>query len=139
MDALLDFTEPHVLRNEKEYEAAILEIERLLDEDPQLGTTAYERLEFLSVLVEEYEDRVYPMDAVSPQQAVSFMMEQKGLTRSNLNDLMGGSSRVSEFFSGKRDLSKTQVEALRRHLGIPADVLLGLAGDASPVNRKHGA
>jgi HTH-type transcriptional regulator / antitoxin HigA len=138
MDTLLDFTEPHVLRNEEEYEAAILEIERLLDEDPEPGSTAHERLEFFSVLVEEYEDRVYPMNAVSPQQAVSFMLEQKGMTRSDLNDLMGGSSRVSEFFSGKRDLSKSQVEALRRHLGIPADVLLGLAGDASPVDGTHG-
>jgi len=124
MDALLDFTEPHVLRDEEEYNAAILEIERLLDEDPAPGSTAYERLEFLSVLVEEYEDRVYPMDAVSPQQAVSFMLEQKGMTRSDLNELMGGSSRVSEFFSGKRDLSKMQVQALRKQLGIPADVLL---------------
>jgi HTH-type transcriptional regulator / antitoxin HigA len=132
MDVLLDFTEPHVLRNEKEYAAAIREIERLLDEDPQAGSTAHERLEFLSVLVEEYEDRVYPMDAVSPQQAVSFMLEQKGMARSELSELMGGSSRVSDFFSGKRDLSKTQVQALRVHLGIPADILLGLSDGPNP-------
>lgn len=138
MDALLDFTEPHVLRNEQEYEAAIREIDRLLDEDSEPGSSAHERLEFLSVLVEEYEDRVYPMDAVSPQQAVSFMLEQKGMERSELSELMGGSSRVSDFFSGKRDLSKTQVQALRIHLGIPADILLGLADDPSPVDRKHG-
>ena len=68
------------------------------------------------------------MGAVTPQEAVTFMLEQKGLSRADLDDVMGGKSRVSEFFSGRRDLSKSQVEALRRLLGIPADILLGLDG-----------
>jgi hypothetical protein len=63
---------------------------------------------------------------VTPQRAVEFMLQQKGMSRSDLNELMGGKSRVSEFLSGRRDLSKAQIEALHRHLGIPAEVLLGL-------------
>jgi len=126
--ALLDFSKPHVLRGEAEYDAAIIEIERLLDEDVKPGTDGYERLEFLSVLVEHYEDERYPVGAVSPQHAVMFMLEQKGLDRSDLHPVMGGKSRVSDFLNGKRDLSKSQVEGLRRLLGIPADVLLGLDG-----------
>lgn len=125
MTRLLDFTQPHVLRNEAEYNLAIEEIDRLLDADPPKGTADYERLEFLSVLVEDYEDRHFPMgDDVSPQEAVDFMLEQKGLDRSDLSEWLGGRSRVSEFFSGKRPLSKTQVEALRRYLGLSADILL---------------
>lgn len=123
---LLDFSKPHVLRSEAEYDAAIAEIERLLDEDVERGSEGYDRLEFLSVLVEHYEDERYPMGAVTPQEAVTFMLEQKGLDRSDLDDVMGGKSRVSEFLNGKRELSKSQVEGLRRLLGIPADVLLGL-------------
>ncbi len=65
------------------------------------------------------------MGAVTPQQAVTFMLEQKGLQRSDLDDVMGGKSRVSEFLNGKRELSKAQVEGLRALLGIPADILLG--------------
>lgn len=125
---LLDFTKPRVLRTEAEYAAAIAEIERLLDEDVAVGSEGYDRLEFLSVLVEHYEDSHYPMGSVSPTQAVLFMLEQKGLERSDLDEVMGGKSRVSEFLNGKRDLSKAQVEGLRRLLGIPADVLLGLDG-----------
>ena len=128
MPAVLDFTKPHILRNEEEYEAAIAEIERLLDEHVEPGSDGYDRLEFLSVLVEHYEEEHYPMGKVSPQQAVAFMLEQKGMRRSDLDDAMGGKSRVSEFFSGKRELSKSQVEALHRRLGIPADILLGLGG-----------
>ena len=124
--ALLDFSKPHVLRSEAEYEAAIAEIEQLLDEDVEVGSEGYDRLEFLSVLVEHYEDERYPMGRVTPQQAVTFMLEQKGMTRSDLEEVMGGKSRVSEFLNGKRELSKSQVEGLRLLLGIPADLLLGL-------------
>jgi len=125
---LLDFSKPHVLKNEAEYDAAISEIEHLLDQDVEAGSEGYDRLEFLSVLVEHYEDERYPMGSVTPQQAVTFMLEQKGLDRSDLDEVMGGKSRVSEFFSRKRDLSKAQIEGLRRVLGISADVLLGLDG-----------
>jgi len=124
---LLDFTKPHVLRSEAEYDAAIGEIERLLDADVEAGSEGYERLEFLSVLVEDYEERHYQMGSVTPQEAVVFMLAQKGLERADLNEVMGGKSRVSEFLNGKRELSKSQVEGLRRMLGIPADVLLGLS------------
>ena len=119
--ALLDFSKPHVLRSEAEYEAALAEIHRLLDQDVEAGTEGYDRLEFLSVLIEHY-----PMGTATPQQAVVFMLEQKGMDRADLDDVMGGKSRVSEFLNGKRDLSKSQVEGLHRLLGIPADVLLGL-------------
>lgn len=126
MTTVLDVPRPHVLRTEAEYESAIAEIRRLLDEGSEEGTEAYDRLELLSVLVEHYEEERYPMGTVTPQEAVSFMLEQKGMSRADLDDVMGGKSRVSEFFSGKRELSKAQVEVLRSMLGIPADVLLGL-------------
>ena len=126
MMAELDFTDPHLLRTDEEYEAAVAEVDALLDADPQPGTVEFERLEFLSVLIEEYEDAHEPPigAGVTPQSVVDFMLEQKGLTRADVAEAMGGKSRVSEFFSGKRDLSREQIKALREMLGIPADLLL---------------
>ncbi len=123
---LLDFSTPHVLRNSREQRAAVREIDALLDADPKRGTDAYERLEFLSVLVEAYEGEHYPIDerGGTPQSAVSFMLEQKGMTRTDLHALMGGKARVSEFFAGKRRLSVEQIRALRTALGVPADLLI---------------
>ena len=124
---LLDFSTPHVLRNAKEYRAAVSEIDRLLDADPKRGTPDYERLEFLSVLVEAYEDEHDPLDEAggSPQSVVAFMLDQRGLRRADLHDAMGGKARVSEFFAGKRRLSIEQIRALRDLLHIPADLLIG--------------
>lgn len=122
--AVLDFTKPHVLRDEKEYKAAVEEIDRLLDIDPQAGSEQYEKLDFLSVLVKEYEDRHYSVKPSSPQELVAFMLAQKGMSRTDLYAVMGGKSRVSEFFNGTRPLSKEQLLALRQTLGISIDLLL---------------
>lgn len=125
MSEVLDFTRPHLLRNEEEYETAVAEIDTLLDTDPPPGSEAYDRLEFLSVLVQAYEDAHVPaFEQPTPQEVVDFVLEQKGLSRADLAKWLGGRSRTSEFFSGIRPLSLRQVGALREHLGIPADVLL---------------
>ncbi len=132
MAELLDFTKPHVLRDEGEYNTAIAEIDHLLDIDPSPGSEDYERLEFLSVLIQAYEDTHFPIEEqTTPQEVVDFMLEQKGLTRANLAKWMGGRSRTSEFFKGIRSLSIGQIEALREHLGIPADLLITRSDRAS--------
>src|SRR5688572_6939912 len=97
----LDFRRPHLLRNDVEYESALAEVEALMERDSAPGTPAHERLEFLSVLIEQYEEEEFPIDAPTPQAVVEFALEQKGMDRSDLYEIMGGKSRVSEFFSGK--------------------------------------
>ena len=127
MAELLDFSRPHLLRDDMEYERALAEIEALLDSNPEPFTDAYERMEFLSVLSEKYEDENFPVEDLTPQQLVDFMLEQKGLDRSDLHVVMGGRSRVSEFFSGKRPLSLEQIKGLHELLSIPADLLISAA------------
>jgi HTH-type transcriptional regulator / antitoxin HigA len=125
MKTVLDISAPRVLRSEADYQAAVAEIDRLLDMDPQAPSAEYDRLELLSLLVEDYEARHYPIDDsnLTPQDVVDFVLQQRGMTRAELAPLMGGRSRVSDFFNGKRTLSKGQIEALREHLHIPADLL----------------
>jgi HTH-type transcriptional regulator/antitoxin HigA len=125
MARVLDFRRPHLLRNDVEYEAALQEVEALMERDLASGTRDYERLEFLSVLIEEYEADGFPIGQPSPQAVVDFMLEQRGMSRADLADVMGGKSRVSEFFADKRDLSINQVRALREVLNVPADLLIG--------------
>ena len=125
MSGILDFTKPHVLRNEGEYDMAVAEIDNLLDTDPQAGSEEYDRLEFLSVLVQAYEDTHLPVyEMPTPQEVVDFMLEQKRLSRADLAKWLGGGSRTAEFFNGTRRLTIRQIGALRARLGIPADLLL---------------
>jgi HTH-type transcriptional regulator/antitoxin HigA len=126
MITVVDLPTPRVLRTAEEYEDAVAEIGRLLAIDPRPSTRDYDRLELLTVLVESYEARHDPIDDsdLTPRDIVDFMLDQKEMSRADLADIMGGRSRVSDFFSGKRALSRGQIEALRATLGIPADLLL---------------
>ncbi len=124
----------HVIRNEAEYDAAVAEIDGLLDSQPTQGTPEYERLELLSVLVEAYDDEHYRMgEAAKPQDVLDFLLGQRGMTRAALTPILGTRSRVSEFFAGKRRLSIGQVQRLRREFKVPADLLL----PAEPARRRR--
>jgi HTH-type transcriptional regulator/antitoxin HigA len=57
--------------------------------------------------------------------AVKFRMEQAGLTQRDLQPYIGSSGKVSEVLRGKQPLTLKMIRALHRHLGIPAEVLLG--------------
>ena len=123
--ARLDFKRPHLLRNEEEYEAALEYVATLIERKPEPGTAEGDALEFIAVLIEAYEEQHYPMENVStPQSIVDFMLDQRGLSRADLAPIMGGRSRVSEFFHGKRQLSVTQIRRLRHLLRVPADLLI---------------
>lgn len=113
------------IRTEKEYDAAVAEIDSLLDSDPKKGTAVFNRLELLSILVEAYEDEHdEPIAPTTPQEMVEFVAEQKGISRTELATMLGGRSRLSDFLNKRRELSINQVATLRERLGIPADLLI---------------
>lgn len=109
---------------------AVAEIAALMEQEPAPGTPAHDtpaldRLEVLTLLVGAYDDAHYPMgDASTPQDVVDVLLEQNGMTRAQLAPLLGGRSRVSDFFNGVRSLSMNQVQALRARFRVSADLLL---------------
>ena len=120
----LDVARVRAIRTRAEYDAALAEVERLIELDPSPRSDAGARLAGLAVLIEVYEEEQYPVGNATPQEVVDFMLEQRGMTRSDLHEIMGRRSRVSEFFAGKRDLSIAQLVRLSATLRIPSDLLL---------------
>lgn len=110
------------VRTEADHEAALARIEELMDARP--GTSEGDELDVLATLVERYEERQFPIGMPDPVQAILFRMEQAGLSRRDLEPLLGGRAKVSEVLSGKRPLTLTMIRALTTRLGIPAEVLL---------------
>jgi HTH-type transcriptional regulator/antitoxin HigA len=78
----------------------------------------------LATLVDAYEAQHYPMDPPDPIEAIKFRMEQQGLTRRDLEGIIGTRTRIAEVLNRKRGLSIAMIRRLHAHLGISADVLI---------------
>ncbi|MDP8239677.1 MAG: hypothetical protein P9X24_11360 [Candidatus Hatepunaea meridiana] len=113
-----------IIKNEEEHDTALKTIEELMDLEPDPGTPDGDKLETLSLLVEDYESRIYPIEMPDPIEAIKFRMEQQNLKQSDLIPYIGSRSKVSEVLSRKRPLSLRMIRALNKGLGISADVLL---------------
>lgn len=116
--------DPKVLKTSSEYEEALKAFDRLMERDPQPGSPDAERLELLTLLIQDYEERRFPFAAPDPVSAIEFRMEQAGLEPRDLIPYIGGRSKVSEVLSGKRALSLSMIRALSSGLGIPVEVLV---------------
>ncbi len=114
-----------VIKSDDQYEAILAVVENLVARDPAVGTPEAERLELLSLLIENYEKRVFPIEAPNPVSAIRFRMEEQGLRQADLVPLLGSRSRVSEVLAGKRPLTVQMIRALSNALGIPAKTLVG--------------
>jgi HTH-type transcriptional regulator/antitoxin HigA len=110
------------IRTEAHYRAALKDIERLWDAEP--GSPEGDHVEVLSILVEAYEAERHPIPAPDPIAAIEFMMEQKGLSRRDLEPAIGSRGRVSEILNRKRPLTLPMVRALSALLEIPPEVLV---------------
>jgi HTH-type transcriptional regulator/antitoxin HigA len=110
------------LRSEKDYEQALAEVEGLWG--AKAGAPRGDRLDILATLIDAYEAEHYPMGPPDPIEAIKFRMEQQGLTRKDLEKILGSRTRVSQVLGRKRGLSISMIRALHQKLGISAEVLI---------------
>ncbi|MFN3225837.1 MAG: type II toxin-antitoxin system HigA family antitoxin [Hyphomicrobiales bacterium] len=115
-------TELRPIRSEADYDAALEEVERLWGATS--GTPEGDRLDVLATLIEVYEAKHYPMDPPDPVEAIRFRMEQQGLTRKDLEPMIGPRNRVADVLNRKRGLSIDMIRQLHKQLGISAEVLI---------------
>jgi HTH-type transcriptional regulator/antitoxin HigA len=76
-------------------------------------TGAEEKLiALLTLLVEEYEERTYPVAESTPVEVIRHLMEANDLRQKDLVDIFGTASIVSDVLNGKRDLAKEHIRRL---------------------------
>ena len=126
------------IRNEAEYDAALRRIERYFDEEPLPGTPEADRFDLLALVIGDYEDKRWPIELPDPIAAIEFAMEQRGITRSDLEPIIGSRGRVSEVLNRKRLLTLPMIWGLNRKLKIPADALIRPYGLASRKDKARG-
>jgi len=133
--------EIHPIRNDRDHAQALQQIEKLWG--AREGTPEADNLEVLVTLVDDYEAKHHPIDPPDPIEAIKFRMEQMGLSRTDLEAIIGSRGRVSEILTRRRRLTIPMITKLRDRLGISADVLIGpppqVTGKKSVPVAENGA
>jgi HTH-type transcriptional regulator/antitoxin HigA len=110
------------IRNDEDHAEALAAVEDLWQAEP--GTPEHDRLEVLAMLVDDYESRRWPIEPADPVELIRYVMEQRGLTRKDLEAALGSRARVSEILNRRRPLTMKMAWRLHRAFGIPADALI---------------
>ena len=114
------------IKTELDYEAALRAVEPMFDNEPTIDTPEGDYFEIMCVLINEYENKHFPIEAPDPIEAIKFRMEQQGLTVKDLEPAIGKSNRVYEILNRKRNLTLPMIKKLHAQFGIPLSSLVGL-------------
>lgn len=129
--------ELRVIKSDDDYHRVLQEAEVLVAHDPEIGSKEAEKLELLTLLIEDFERRQFPFDVPDPIEAIEFRMQEQGLRQKDLVALIGSRSRVSEVLARKRPLTVPMIRSLSTGLGIPLEALL--AEPSTTDSKKHTA
>jgi HTH-type transcriptional regulator/antitoxin HigA len=121
---LLSKAQPMIIRTEEENERALSLVEKLFEKGDKLSSEENALLELLVKLIADFEEEHYPIRDASPQEVLLELMNARGLKQTDLANVLGSKSRVSEVLSGKRELSKSQIKSLSEFFNVSAELFI---------------
>lgn len=110
------------IKTEKDYDNALERLELIFDATP--NSKEGDEAEILSLLIDNYENKNYPIESPDPIEAIKIRMEEMNLKQKDLVGVIGGKSRVSEILNRKKRLTVEMIRELERVLNISASVLV---------------
>lgn len=111
-----------LIKSEADYRNALKRLEIIFD--APIDTEDGNEAEILSMLIENYENKYYPIEAPDPIEAIKIRMEEMNLKQKDLVGILGGKSAVSEVLNRKKKLTVDMIRELERMLHISASILI---------------
>lgn len=121
----MDISTIRTLADEAEYREALAAIRPYFDNEPAEGTPQAAHFDALALLIEEYEDRYYPLPKAAPVEVIKAVMAANSYTRADLVEVLGSKSRAADLLNGRREINLDQIRKISRAWGIPAGALIG--------------
>ncbi len=110
------------IKNESDYQEALERLNQVFDAKP--GSPESDEADILAVLIDQYENRNYPIDGPDPIEAIKIRMEELQLKQVDIVKEFGGKSRVSEMLNRKRKLTLEMIRYLANKLNLSAGLLI---------------
>lgn len=111
-----------LIKSEQEYQQALDRLNEIFD--AQLGTSESDEADILALLIDNYEQEHYKIDAPDPIEAIRIRMEELHLKQADLIPEIGAKSRVSEILNKKRKLTVDMIRKLTNRLNLSASILI---------------
>lgn len=109
---LLSETVPRIIDTEIEHKRLLNEVDKFMDLGENLTDEQAEVLQLLITLIEQYENKVYQMKAITPLDILHELMSVRELKQKDIVEIFGSKGITSEVINGKRSISKNQAKAL---------------------------
>lgn len=110
------------IKTENDYKIALIRLEQIFD--AKTGTIENDELDILAILVDEYENKYFPIKAPDPIEAIKIRMEEMNLKQIDLVNEIGTKSRVSEILNKKRKLTIEMIRNLTIRLNLSTNLLI---------------
>jgi len=110
------------IKTEADYQAALNRLDKIFD--AKIGTKESDEADILGLLIDDYENIHYPIEAPDPIEAIKIRMKELNLKQVDLISEIGGKSRVSEVLNRKRKLTIDMIRNLTEKLSLSAELLI---------------
>jgi len=110
------------IKSDKDYRMALDRLEVIFDAKP--NTSEGDEAELLSLLIDLYENKHYPIESPDPIEAIKIRMEEMDLKQKDLVGIIGGKSRVSEILNKRKKLTVDMIRELEQKLQLSASMLV---------------
>jgi len=113
---------PAVIETEEENERLAVELEKFDQRFHELSPEEKKLAELITLLIEDFEEKHYALNASTPLSRLKYLMEERGLKQRDLLSVFGSSGIASEVFNGKRGISKGRAQALAQFFRVAPDL-----------------
>ena len=110
------------IKNKSDYQESLKRLEEIFD--AKVGTPESDEADILGLIIDDYENKYYPIEAPDPIEAIKIRMEEMQLKQVDLLTEIGGKSRVSEILNKKRKLTIEMIRNLTTRLNLSASLLI---------------
>lgn len=111
-----------VIKNKTQYQNYLNRFEEIFL--AKSNTSEGKEAQLLALVIKDYEDKNFVIASPGPVEAIKYRMEQMNISKKELGEILGFSSRVSDVLNRKRKLTLEMVRNLHEKLNIPLESLV---------------
>jgi HTH-type transcriptional regulator/antitoxin HigA len=111
-----------LIKSEEDYQNALVRLDAIFD--AKKGSKESDEADVLALLIDEYENQYYPIEAPDPIEAIKIRMEEMKLKQVDIAQALGGKNRASEILNRKRKLTVDMIRNLTERLNLSASLLI---------------